>query len=327
MRENQQNIISGCFEPSPFRFKVKIVGIGGAALRILDKFPAESFDNQTFIAVGGDDDLLNCQKSHVKFSVDDLNRDTDRRRLSFEDKRQAVLDNAFDVGWLFRDADLAIIIVCLGGETGSEVARVLANISCLEAGLTLVFAVTPAEFESSERQKRAETALKELDTAADTVFHIPLTDARFLGETANPSEVFARFDEVVVGAVRAVTESLYSSDGLCCVDFPDLRSLFGAGKKGYVAMGQANGEERAVQVLENALGDENLLIGGARLKDAKSVWMHIEGDENLCLDEVQEIVSQVENLCPESTNIIFAPIIKKGMNDKIRLTLLASGYD
>ena len=223
--------------------------------------------------------------------------------------------------------NLVIIIVCLGGETGSVIAPILANIAEFEAELTIVFAVTPAEFESAERHERAARSLQELEKTVDTVFHIPMNDARFSGENANPSEVFARFDEIVVSAVRAITESLYSSDGLCCVDFPDLRSLFCAGKKGYVANGWASGEEKARQVLENALGSENLLIGGARLKDAKSVWMHIEGGEHLCLDEVQKIVSQVENLCAESTDIIFAPVINNKMNDNIRLTLLTSGYD
>ena len=82
-----------------------------------------------------------------------------------------------------------------------------------------------------------------------------------------------------------------------------------------------------IEVLKNALGNDNLLIGGAPLKEAKSVWMHIEGDESLRLDEVEEIYFHIEKICQESTLIIVAPVIDKQMGDNIRLTLLASGYD
>ncbi len=327
MEKDERIIVCTRFDPSPFRLKVKIICIGGGALNILDKFPTKVIDTSEFFVVANDEDLLNCQKIAAKYSINNLTWNTSNRRLDFEATRRAILDNAYDVGWLFRDADLVIIIACLGGETGSAVAPVLASISCLEANLTLVFATTPAVFESRERHKRAETALKELEMSADTVFYIPMTDARFFDETPQTSEVFAVFDEVVVRAVRAVTETLYAPDGLFCVDFSDLKSLFGSGKKGYFAFGSASGEGRIARVLKDALGQENRLIGGVRLKDAKSVWMHIGGDENLGLDEVHEITRHVEDACHESTMLIFTPVIDKQAGDNVRLTMLASGYD
>ncbi len=321
MKQKNPIIISGCFEPSPFRFDARIVGIGGAALEILDKFPAESFDKQTFIAVGGDDDLLNCQKSHIKFSVDDL--DTDGRRLSFEEMRRSILDEAFEVGWLFRDADLAIIIVCLGEETDSAIASVLTSLVALETELTLVFATTPADLESRER---AADALKELEKSADTVFHLPLADGRFFDSELASAEAFGQIGEKIVRAVNALTDAVFGQIGMLCVDFLDLKILFGAGKKGFAAFGSASGEGRVARVLKEALGEENRLIGGAFLKDAKSVWIHIKSDTTLHLEEVEEIVFYIEDACDEFAEVIFIPVVDEKAGDELRMTLVASGY-
>ncbi len=322
--KNGKLIVCERFKPSPFRFDARIVGIGGAALQILDQFPAESFDKQTFIAVGGDADLRNCQKSHIKFSVDGLNKDADGRRLSFEEKRQVILDDAFEVGWLFRDADLVIFIVCLGEEIGSAIAPVFANISRLEAGLTLVFAITPADFESPER---AADALKELERNADTVFHFPLADGRFFDSELSSAEAFGQIDEMIVRAVNSLTDAVFGQIGMLCVDFLDLKILFGAGKKGVAAFGSASGEGRIARVLKDALGEEDRLIGGALLKDARSVWIHIEGGETLRLAEVEEIVFYIEDACNELAEVIFMPVINEKAGDEIRLTVLASGFD
>lgn len=278
MKEDKQKIIlGGCFDPSPSVFTVKVIGVGGGALNILEKFQADSTDALGFIAIDNDEDSLKFTKRVTTYNLKSLLANNipidfeywlsgvrqvsdsipNNSKVDIEELRQRILDNAVENMRLFSDEQLVIFIVCLGGETGSAIAPVLASICGLEAELTLVFAVTPAEFEAVERHERAKTAVKELEKTADTVFQIPMTDALFSGETGNPSKLFARYDEIVIDAVRAVTESLYSPKGLCCVDFPDLKLLFRTGKKGYVANGCASGKERAWQVLENALGSEN----------------------------------------------------------------------
>lgn len=327
LEKNGKLIVCEKFKPSASDFNIKIVGVGGGAVHILRRFGSDLLHNPEIIGVDDQDEQFIREREITKFSLERLRRCEARRPADFEAVRHGILVNAFDNAWLFERAELVVFIVCLGGKTGSAIAPVLASIGGLAAELTIVFAVTPAAFEAAERHERAERALRELEKVADTVFHLPMNEARVSGENSNPSEIFARFDEVAASAVRALTKSLYAPDGLYCVDLPDLKLFSRTGKKGYAASGSASGEGRFAQVLKNALGEDNLLIGGAALKDAKSVWIHIEGDENLRLDEVEKIRWQIEDICDDFIQIIFAPVIGKQTMGSIRLTLLATGYD
>ena len=130
----------------------------------------------------------------------------------------------------------------------------------------MAFATTPLAFESEERHEKAEQGLKELETAANTVIHIPMSDTqRLFSEKIPSSAAFRHFDEFVVQSVRGLIGWVYYPS-VVEDDFFDVKEMFRNGGRGYAAVGSGEGEGRVEQVLKNTLGEDKLLLGGFSLQ-------------------------------------------------------------
>lgn len=312
-------------EPYISEFNVKVIGVGGGALNVLNRFQPKMKHRLEIIGVDTNRDSLNNLELAKKFCLSNLAGD------EISDFEMAW--NAGRVRDLIEGADMNIVVACLGGETGTKVAPFIANLCKEEGALTIAFVTTPFAFESDERHKMAERGLKELEEAADAVIHIPMSDSsRLFAETMRTSEAFARFDEFVAQCVRGFYDSLYNFGYVCC-DLSDAKSVFRGGGKGYAAVGCSEGEGRVEKVLKATLGEENLLLGGVPLKEAKSAWMFIEGGDSLCLYEIEKIVNYVYEVCDRDAYVIWADAdviwtteVDEQFGEQIRLTLLTSGH-
>ena len=67
---NERNNVCYGFEPSSYGFNVKIIGVGGGALNILNQFSTESIHDLEFIAIDDEDGLGNSPNFATKFSVE-----------------------------------------------------------------------------------------------------------------------------------------------------------------------------------------------------------------------------------------------------------------
>ncbi len=320
MSENKISIFID--EPYISEIRVTVIGVGGGALNVLDRFQPKMIDRLEVIVIDSDQNSLGNSKIAKTVC---LNNAVDKNGEDFETVRRDFLKQEKEIRDLIEGADLAIVVVCLGGETGTSVAPSVVNLCKEKAALTVAFATTPFVFESVERHVRAEQGLKELQGAADTVIHIPMSDSqRLFGETLQTSEVFAYFDEFVAQSVRGLND-WFKYPGFINCDFSDVRAMFRNGGRGSAAVGSGEGVGRVEKVLKAALGEDNLLAGGVPLPAARNVLMLIEGSDSLCLFEVEQIVDYVQDVCDDDADIVFTAGCDEQLGERICLTLLTSG--
>lgn len=91
-----------------------------------------------------------------------------------------------------------------------------------------------------------------------------------------------------------------------------------------MAVGEASGEERAVKAAEQAMSSELLDI---TIDGARGILFNVTGGTDLALFEVNEAAAIIKETAHPDVNLIFGAVIDPEMNDKFRITVIATGFE
>jgi cell division protein FtsZ len=136
-------------------------------------------------------------------------------------------------------------------------------------------------------------------------------------------EAFHKADDVLLQAVRGISD-LIITPGLINLDFADVRTVMA--EMGLALMGAASaaGENRAIEAAQKAVSSP--LLEDVSIQGARGVLINITGGADLCLHEVNEAATMIQEEADEDANIIFGAVIDESMTDEIRITVIATGF-
>ncbi|MBP7275352.1 MAG: cell division FtsZ family protein [Kiritimatiellae bacterium] len=225
---------------------------------------------------------------------------------------------------LVTDRDLVILIVTLGGGTGSAVAPYLADLARQSGALTLVFCTTPLRFEGPQRQSNADVALHELHRTAGAVVVFPNQRlAEWFGGSVSIIEAFDRVNTIIGRHVRAVWNTL-RRPGLLRADVMDLRRMVERGNGVLsVAHGEAEGANRAADAV-NELVSSPMMEGGSVLSAAAGLFVAIAGGSDLRLEEIELLTDELRRRARSDVEFILGASICPAYEGRLAVTLLAS---
>ncbi|MBT4093225.1 MAG: cell division protein FtsZ, partial [Nitrospinaceae bacterium] len=239
--------------------------------------------------------------------------------------RKAALEDTEKLTHFIEGLDMLFVTAGMGGGTGTGAAPVLARIA-KEAGILTVGVVTrPFEFEGPRRMAQAEEGITELKESVNTLITIP--NQRLLGmveRTTPMKEAFKKANDVLLQACRGISD-LITTPGLINLDFADVRTIMrDMGGMALMGSGTGSGENRAVIAAQNAMCSPLLEEGS--IQGARGVLINISGGDDLSLFEVNEACSMIHEVAHEDANIIFGSVVDPEMGDKIRVTVIATGF-
>jgi cell division protein FtsZ len=133
---------------------------------------------------------------------------------------------------------------------------------------------------------------------------------------------FKLADNVLKAGVRGVTD-LITLPGLINLDFADVRSIIKDAGNAILGEGMATGDNRAIKAAQNAISSP--LIEDS-IDGATGILLNISGGPDLKLYEINEAAEIVRNASSQDANIIFGSVIDETMNDKIKVTIIATGF-
>jgi cell division protein FtsZ len=218
---------------------------------------------------------------------------------------------------------MVFITAGMGGGTGTGAGPVVAEISKAAGALTVAVVTKPFIFEGIKRVKRADAGLDGLRKQVDTLITIPnqrlleLVDKKTTLTTA-----FKIADEILHQATKGISE-LITIPGLINCDFADVRTVMLEMGDALMGTGIGESDDRAIDAARQAISSpllENVSIGGAR-----GVLINITGGEDLTLHDVTTATSLIYEKAGDDANIIFGAVIDPAMEDKIRVTVIATG--
>ncbi len=310
------------FEASEDRpAKIKVVGVGGGGGNAINTMIKSQLAGVDFIACNTDAQALAQNLAPTKIHLGDrglgAGADPEQGRAAAEQARDRLREELCG-------SDRVFITAGLGGGTGTGGAPVIAEIASKDAeALTVAVVTKPFLFEGNVRARQAEDGMDVLHDCVDTLISIPNDRLlHMVGKNTPLTEAFQLADEVLLNAVQGISD-LITVHGMINCDFADVRAIMDDMGMALMGTGRARGENRAVVAAQSAIC--NPLLEDLSIKGARGVLINITGGPELTLHEVNEAASLVHDEADENANFIFGSVIQEGLEDEIKVTVIATG--
>jgi cell division protein FtsZ len=225
---------------------------------------------------------------------------------------------------MLKGADMVFVTYGLGGGTGSGAGPKVAEIAKEMGALTVAVVTKPFSFEGGPRRRIAEEGLKELAGKVDTLITIPNDRIWQIIDKKTPLvEAFGVVDEVLRQGVQGISE-LITLPGLINVDFADLKTIMENSGSALMGMGEASGDNRAVEAAKAAIASPLLEMS---IEGAKGILFTITGGPDTTMYEVSEAAKTITESVDNDARIIFGAVIDENLKDQIKITVVATGFD
>jgi cell division protein FtsZ len=136
-------------------------------------------------------------------------------------------------------------------------------------------------------------------------------------------DAFREADNVLKQGVQGITD-LITVPGLINLDFADVRTIMRDAGSALMGIGAAGGENRAGEAAKNAISSPLL---EESVEGATGILLNITGGKDLGLFEVNEAAEIVTSAADKNCNIIFGSVIDDALQDEVRVTVIATGFD
>jgi len=303
--------------------KIKVVGVGGGGCNAVNTMIRAGLSGVEFIAANTDKQVLESVLAPNKIAIgQELTRGLGAG-ANPEIGRKAALEDYAQISEMLTGADMVFITAGMGGGTGTGAAPVFAKIAKELNILTVGVITKPFLFEGKKRMKQALEGINQLRESVDSLIIIP--NNRLLnisGSSLSMMQAFGKADEILLNAVQGISD-LINHTGYINSDFADVRTIMENKGLALMGIGYGTGDHRAVEAATSAISSP--LLEDISINGATGIIINITGGSNLTLHEVNEATSIIQEAAHEDAQIIFGTVIDEGMNDQVKVTVIATG--
>lgn len=304
--------------------RIKVLGIGGGGGAALDRMIDMGLTNVEFVAVNTDAQALDNSTATTKLHI---GQETTRGLGAGADPsvgQRAAEESIEDIKQSLQGADMAFIMMCAGGGTASGASALIAEAARELGILTVGFATRPFAFEGETRRANADSAIERLRQNVDTLITIPNDRLLQTIDRKTPLlEAFSVVDDVLRQGVQGIS-NLITVHGLINLDFADVRAVMNNAGSALMGIGAASGEDRAVMAAKEAIESPLLELS---IDGARGVLFNVTGGRDMGMHEINEAAETITSAIDPDANIIFGATIDESLEDELRITVIATGFD
>ncbi len=311
-------------EPPITGARIKVIGVGGGGGNAVNRMIEEGIKGVEFIVANTDLQALNASKAPIKIQLG--NRST--RGLGAgsnpDTGRDAALEDHEKLLEVLEGSDMVFVTAGLGGGTGTGAAPIVASLAIELGALTVAVVTKPFGMEGKKRMAQAERGLAELRGCVDTIITIPNARLREVQENITVMDAFKKADEVLLQAVQGITD-LITTPGVVNLDFADVTTVMKGRGVALMGVGSAKGPDAASKAMREALDykllEENSITG------AQAALINVTGSSRMPLGEIEDAIGMIESEADENADIIWGNVFREDMDDEIKVTVIATGFD
>jgi cell division protein FtsZ len=312
-------------DDTPNQARIKVVGVGGGGGNAINTMIASGLDGVEFIAANTDLQALDSNLASAKIQLGaELTRGLGAG-ANPEVGRAAALEDTARLVEALQGADMVFVTCGMGGGTGTGAAPVIAKAAKEVGALTVGVVTKPFRFEGRKRMRQAEQGMQILEQEVDTLITIP--NERLLqvaGQSTTMLDAFRKVDEVLLNAVQGISD-LVVIHGFINVDFADVRTVMAERGHALMGTGYAVGDRKALEAAKQAISSP--LLEDITIDGATGILINITGGPDLTLTEINEAACLIQETAHEDANIIFGSVVDANMEDQVRITVIATGFD
>lgn len=303
---------------------IKVIGVGGGGTNAVNRMISSGLKGVEFIAVNTDAQALQMALANNKIQIGAKLTKGLGAGANPEIGQKAAEESRDEIEQMLHGADMVFVTAGMGGGTGTGAAPVVAEVGKELGALTVGVVTKPFTFEGRKRMNQAETGIEELKGKVDTLITIP--NDRLLQVVEKHTSIVEAFriaDDVLRQGVQGISD-LIAVPGLINLDFADVKTIMRETGSALMGIGAASGDGRAVEAARTAISSPLLETS---IEGARGVLLNITGGGSLGLFEVNEAAEIISQAADGEANIIFGAVIDEQMEDEVRVTVIATGFE
>jgi len=303
---------------------IKVLGVGGGGNNVVNRMVKTGTKGVEFIAVNTDKQALSVSSATQKIQIGEKLTSGMGAGSDPEVGRKSAEENRTQISKALEDADMVFITAGMGGGTGTGAAPIVADIA-KELGVLTVGVVTkPFRFEGSRRMARAEEGIRELRGKVDSLVIIPNERLKLAtDQKITMLNAFEIADDVLQQAVQSISD-LIKNTGFINLDFADVTAVMKDAGRAHMGVGRAAGKGKAEEAARMAISSPLLETS---INGARGVLINVTGSMDIGLEEVETAANLVQEAAHPDANIIFGAAFDETLEDEIRVTVIATGFD
>jgi cell division protein FtsZ len=304
--------------------KIKVVGVGGGGNNAVNRMIVAGLQGVDFISVNCDAQALLLSKAQNRIQIGEkltkglgAGANPEIGQKAAEESREIIIEQ-------LRGADMVFVTAGMGGGTGTGAAPIVAECAREAGALTVGVVTKPFSFEGKRRMNQAEEGIVTLKERVDTLITIPNDRLlQVIDRRTSMIDAFRIADDVLRQGVQGISD-LISVPGLINADFADVKTIMSNAGSALMGIGTATGDNGAVAAAEAAIKSPLL---EASIEGARGVLFNITGGKDLSLFDVTEASNIITEAVDPDANIIFGAVIDEKLDDEIRVTVIATGFN
>lgn len=303
---------------------IKVVGVGGGGCNAINRMVEARIGGVDFVGINTDAQALGLCQATERIRIGEritkglgAGADPDKGRSAADESREDLKD-------LLKSAEMVFITAGMGGGTGTGAAPIIAGIAKDAGALTVAVVTRPFSFEGARRREQAEQGIARLREEVDTLIVIP--NDRLLAicdQKTTVDESFAMADDVLRQGIQGISE-LITMPGNINLDFADVRRIMSDAGPALMAIGRANGENRAVEAAQHAIASPLLDVN---IHGATGVLFNVSSGGSMGLHELNMAAQVIAEVVDPQAEIIFGTSTDESLGDEVKITLIAVGFE
>ncbi len=303
---------------------IKVIGVGGGGGNAVNRMITAGLKGVEFITVNTDAQALYMSEAQHKMQIGAKLTKGLGAGANPEIGQKAAEESREELAKALNGADMVFVTAGMGGGTGTGAAPIVAEVAKEIGALTVGVVTKPFTFEGRKRLTQAEGGISNLKNKVDTLITIPNDRLlQVIDKHTSIVEAFRIADDVLRQGVQGISD-LIAVPGLINLDFADVKTIMTETGSALMGIGIASGEKRASEAAESAISSPLLETS---IEGARGVLLNITGGSGLALFEVNEAAEIIAQAADPEANIIFGAVIDETMEDEVRVTVIATGFD
>ena len=303
---------------------IKVVGVGGMGGNAVKHMHELEMKDVSFAVCNTDRQALMSNPVPTKLQLGDgLGAGTEAK--AGEDAARASIDEIRQL--LAPPTKMVFITAGMGGGTGTGAAPVVAEVAREMGLLTVAIVTAPYWYEGTDKKEQAREGIEKLKRSCDTVLVVLNDKLAELYSELTWTEAYAHADDVLANAVKSIAE-IITTQGDINADFADVKKVLEAAGQSVMGSAEAAGEDRALRAIEAALNSP--LLNDHDIRGAKRILLTISSSKAhaMRLKEQMAISEHVaKKIQTEARMFKFGAITDESLDDNLRVTIIAAGFD
>lgn len=307
---------------------IKVIGVGGGGSNAVNYMHSLGIEGVDFVVCNTDSQALALSPVVNKVQLGPHLTQGLGAGANPEIGKQSCEESLEDIAKILKvNTRMAFITAGMGGGTGTGGAPVVSKI-CRDMGiLTVGIVTTPFTYEGRKRMKQAQEGIDRMRDHVDTILIISNDKLRQQFGNLPFTQAFAKADDILATAAKCITDVI-TTTGQINVDFADVCTVMKNGGVAILGSAAANGENRALMAVEEALNSP--LLNDSDIRGAKWLLLNItsaSGEFEHTMDEAEAIQAYVQQMAGDNCDVILGMGHDPNLKDKIAVTVIATGFN